>query len=74
MCSGRVDPLHIIESLKSGFDAVLVFGCHLGDCHYLEGNHYALKRVEIVRQLLQDDELTTAPLYAVPGSLEGLHE
>ncbi len=26
MCSGRVDALHMIEGLKSGFDAVLVFG------------------------------------------------
>ncbi len=26
MCSGRIDPLHMIEGLKSGFDAVLVFG------------------------------------------------
>jgi F420-non-reducing hydrogenase iron-sulfur subunit len=26
MCSGRVDPLHMLESLQSGFDAVLVFG------------------------------------------------
>ncbi len=46
------DPLHMIEGLKSGFDGVLVFGCHLGDCHYLEGNYYTQTRVEIVRQLL----------------------
>ena len=26
MCSGRVDPVHITESLQSGFDGVLVFG------------------------------------------------
>ena len=26
MCSGRVDPVHILESLRSGFDGVLVFG------------------------------------------------
>jgi len=26
MCSGRVDPVHIVESLRSGFDGVLVFG------------------------------------------------
>lgn len=26
MCSGRVDPLHIVEGFKSGFDSVLVFG------------------------------------------------
>jgi hypothetical protein len=42
----------MIEGLKSGFDGILVFGCHPGDCHYLEGNYYALIRVEVVRQLL----------------------
>jgi len=26
MCSGRVDPVYIAESLQSGFDGVLVFG------------------------------------------------
>src|SRR5512135_481918 len=37
MCSGRIDPVYIIEGLKNGFDAVVVFGCHIGDCHYLDG-------------------------------------
>ena len=26
MCSGRVDPLYVVEGLKSGFDGVFVFG------------------------------------------------
>lgn len=26
MCSGRVDPLHVVAALKDGFDSVLVFG------------------------------------------------
>jgi len=42
----------MLEGLTSGFDGVFVFGCHIGDCHYLEGNHYALRRVEVLRQLL----------------------
>lgn len=53
LCSGRVDPLHVIEGLRNGFDSVLVFGCHFGDCHYLEGNYYAAKRIEVVQQLLE---------------------
>jgi len=52
MCSGRVDPLYLTEGLRSGFDGVFVFGCHLGDCHYLEGNVYTQKRVKIVENLL----------------------
>jgi coenzyme F420-reducing hydrogenase delta subunit len=53
MCSGRVDPLHMIEGLKSGFDGVLVFGCHIGDCHYIDGNYFTMTRVAVVRRLLE---------------------
>jgi F420-non-reducing hydrogenase iron-sulfur subunit len=37
MCSGRVDPVFILEALKKGADGVLVAGCHFGDCHYQSG-------------------------------------
>jgi len=52
MCSGRVDLYYIIEGLKSGYDAVFVFGCHIGDCHYLDGNVYASKRMQVLEELL----------------------
>jgi F420-non-reducing hydrogenase iron-sulfur subunit len=52
LCSGRVDPVYILEGLKSGYDAVFVFGCHIGDCHYLDGNHHTVRRMELVRELL----------------------
>jgi F420-non-reducing hydrogenase iron-sulfur subunit len=52
MCTGRVDPIFILKALQRGYDGVLVFGCHIGDCHYLEGNVYAAYRIEVVRYLL----------------------
>lgn len=52
MCSGRVDPTFIIEGLQNGFDGVVVFGCHIGDCHYIEGNQYAVKRMKALEELL----------------------
>ncbi len=52
MCSGRVDPVYILEALKSGFDGVFVFGCHIGDCHYIDGNVFAEKRMAMVHELL----------------------
>ncbi len=51
-CSGRIDPLFIVRALVSGADGVLVSGCHPGDCHYAEGNYYARRRLEILKQLL----------------------
>jgi len=52
MCSGRVDPVFIFEAFLSGVDAVLVLGCHLGDCHYLNGNYHAEKKMNRTKRLL----------------------
>jgi F420-non-reducing hydrogenase iron-sulfur subunit len=54
MCSGMVHPNLIIESLTKGADGVLVLGCHIGDCHYLEGNVKTQARKEAI-ELLMDD-------------------
>lgn len=51
-CSGRVDPLLIVKAFERGADAVLVSGCHPGDCHYAEGNYYARRRFQVFRDLL----------------------
>jgi F420-non-reducing hydrogenase iron-sulfur subunit len=52
-CSGRVDPLFILKSLQTGFDGVLVSGCHPGDCHYLSGNYVARRKFAILKTLLE---------------------
>ncbi len=53
MCSGRVDPVFILEAFKSGADAVLIAGCHPGDCHYISGNYKAQHRVLMLKRVLQ---------------------
>ena len=53
MCSGRVDPRFIFEALRVGADGVIVLGCHLGDCHYLEGNYEAEKKFDMVQRFLK---------------------
>ena len=52
MCSGSVNPLYILRAFQSGADAVLVSGCHPGDCHYIKGNLYARRRFALLRNLL----------------------
>ena len=46
MCSGRVDPAFVMKAFLKGADAVMVAGCHPGDCHYLEGNLRAKERID----------------------------
>jgi len=36
-----------------GADGVLISGCHIGDCHYSEGNFYARRRFAILKRLLE---------------------
>jgi len=52
MCSGRVEPVFVLNAFENGADGVLVAGCHPGDCHYRSGNQYAEKRVEKTQKLL----------------------
>lgn len=53
-CTGRVDILHILKAFEAGFDAVFVSGCHEGDCHYLEGNVRARKRITKLKKVLEE--------------------
>jgi len=53
LCSSRVDPEHILAAFREGADGVLIGGCHPGDCHYKTGNYQTLKRVTLLKQLLE---------------------
>jgi coenzyme F420-reducing hydrogenase delta subunit len=52
MCTGRIEPQHILRAFLSGLEAVMVLGCHPGECHYLTGNHHAARKVMMVAKLL----------------------
>jgi F420-non-reducing hydrogenase iron-sulfur subunit len=54
MCTGRVDMLFILKAFVDGADGVLVSGCHFGDCHYLEGNFKAAKRMFMIKSLMKN--------------------
>jgi F420-non-reducing hydrogenase iron-sulfur subunit len=54
MCSGRVDPAFILKAFQLGADGVIVMGCHLGDCHYQEGNYKTIRRLPFLRRLVKD--------------------
>jgi len=53
MCSGRVDPQFILDAFAKGADGVLIGGCHPGDCHYMEGNFKALRRMRLLGTMLR---------------------
>ena len=53
MCSGSVDPVYILRALLEGADGVLIGGCHPGDCHYINGNLKARRRVAVIKTILK---------------------
>src|SRR5512135_1722369 len=52
MCSGRIDPQFVLKALADGADAVLITGCHPGDCHYVEQNYKTLRRYALLKRTL----------------------
>jgi len=46
MCSGRISPKFIERAFARGAATVLVAGCHLNDCHYIDANYHTKRRVE----------------------------
>jgi len=52
MCTGRLDPQHVLHAFELGIDGVLVCGCHIGDCHYISGNKKAEVRIDMLKKLM----------------------
>lgn len=59
MCSSRIDPAFVLMGLLEGADAVLVTGCHIGDCHYVNVNNQTRNRYEFLKEFV--DELGLEP-------------
>ena len=53
MCSGRLDPTFVLKAFAEGADAVMVSGCHPGECHYIEQNYKALRRFQLLARTIE---------------------
>jgi coenzyme F420-reducing hydrogenase delta subunit len=52
MCSGMVDPKYVVKAFLDGADGVLIGGCWPGDCHYINGNMKARRRVALLHEVI----------------------
>ena len=50
-CVGRVDPVLVLESFTD-YDGVLLMGCPIGDCHFIEGNIQTELKVKMIHKLM----------------------
>jgi F420-non-reducing hydrogenase iron-sulfur subunit len=53
-CSGLNRDVILLRAFEAGADAVIVFACPVGSCHYIQGNLRAAKRVARVKKILDE--------------------
>ncbi|MCU0917258.1 MAG: hydrogenase iron-sulfur subunit [Planctomycetes bacterium] len=70
-CTGRLETEFLIKAFETGADGVLVAGCLEGGCHYTSGNLYAKRRVQYIRDMLEEIGLEKERLRMVNVSAAG---
>lgn len=76
-CSGKMTIPYLLKALETGADGVILCTCPMADCHNLEGNLRASKRVESVDGLMEEVGLGKGRVRIVakgPGEVERLIE
>ena len=48
-----MDESFIWEGFARGAPVILVSGCHIGDCHYINANQWTVKRVEKIKKKME---------------------
>jgi coenzyme F420-reducing hydrogenase delta subunit len=51
-CTGKVDVNLLLQAFVDGAEGVMVAGCEIGSCHFIEGNVRAVKRVAYAKKKL----------------------
>ncbi len=69
-CSSMVKDIFLLRAFAAGADAVVVLVCPEGECHYVSGNIRARKRVERLKNLLDEIGLDGRRLSIFNISLE----
>ena len=56
-CTGKLDVQHILNAFEYGADGVYVIACPEGNCHHINGNISAKRRVAYAKTLLDELKL-----------------
>ena len=51
-CTGRIDLKHILYSIKSGADGVMIVGWRPNECQFKNGNFIAEKHIKLANRIL----------------------
>jgi len=53
-CTGRLETEYYMKAIENGADGVLIAGCLEGGCHFIDGNLFAKRRANAVRDMLEE--------------------
>jgi len=69
-CTGKVHVNMLLQAFVDEADGVLVAGCEIGSCHFLEGNVRAKKRIALAKKKLEEAGINPEKLemYHIPAS------
>ena len=73
-CSGKVDLLYLLKAFETGADCLVLVTCAKNECHYLEGNLRAPKRIEAVNAILEEAGMGKGRLALVPMDEKGIDD
>ncbi len=51
-CTGRINPLFVLNAIQGGADGILISGCQPEECHFKEGNLGARRQLDEFRRFL----------------------
>ena len=52
-CAGRIDVKHLLYTIKSGADGVMIVGWRPNECQFKNGNFTAQKHVDLANRILE---------------------
>jgi F420-non-reducing hydrogenase iron-sulfur subunit len=74
-CSGKLEAHHLLKTLASGAEGVLILACAENACQYMEGSRRSHKRTDYARAWLEKLGIETGRLrfvHLAPGDRDGL--
>ncbi len=54
MCTGSIHPNVIMDAFTQGADGIMVFGCEMEECHYIDGNKIMDQRKQSIELIMED--------------------
>jgi F420-non-reducing hydrogenase iron-sulfur subunit len=70
-CSSMVKDVYLLKAFEAGADAVLVFACPENRCRYVEGSKRARKRIQRIRDLLDEIDMDGKRQLAIYNTVAG---